>query len=47
MSDDQKTITFLRNIAGTHLTVLMAPYNPSKSEWADIVSVDYVCIEAV
>lgn len=46
-ADDQKTTISSRNVVGTQLTVLMVLYNPSNSECADIMTVDYACIEAV
>jgi hypothetical protein len=46
-ADNHKTTTFPGNIAGTQFSVLVVPHDPSKAEWADIVSVDYACIEAV
>lgn len=44
---NHKTTTFPGNIAGTQFSILVVPHDPSKAEWADIVSVDYACIEAV
>lgn len=46
-ADDHKTTIFPGNTAGAQFSELMVPHDPSKAEWADIVSVDYARVEAV